>query len=206
MATNWYIGRNNQKFGPFTERQLGQLAALGLLQPTEMLWQEGAPRWVPASSLKDFFPTATAVRQRYWLSLAGESQGPYPFEQIRTELLTRQLGGAALACPEGSKTWLPLEQLAEFRPFLPSASAHDSNANLVVARRAEDLGEEEAELHLAGKQGDVVARLLSTLMDLKKKHLDNAAMGELIDRNIQDLKAIRARPGVALGAPSAARN
>jgi hypothetical protein len=205
MATPWYIARNNQKFGPFTEGQLRQLAALGMLKPTELLWQEGAPRWVPASSLPDFFPPATAVRKRYWLSLAGEAQGPYPYEQVRTYLLTRQLDGEALACAEDAATWAPLAQLPEFRPFLPSASLRDSHANLVVARKTEELGAEEAELHLAGKQGDVIARLISTLMDLKKKNRDNAAMEELIDRNIQDLKAIRDQRGVGPGLLPAAR-
>ena len=59
--------------------------------------------------------------------------------------------------------------------------------------------------HLAGKQGDVIARLISTLMDLKKKNSDNAAMEELIERNIHDLKAIRER-GLGPGITPAARS
>jgi hypothetical protein len=50
---------------------------------------------------------------------------------------------------------------------------------------------EEAELHLAGKQGDLFARLISTLLDLKKTHADNVSLVATLDRSIEVLRTKR---------------
>jgi WD40 repeat protein len=42
--------------GPFARADLVRLAAAGRLQPTDMLWQEGAPRWVVAGSVPELVP------------------------------------------------------------------------------------------------------------------------------------------------------
>jgi hypothetical protein len=61
MADQWYYARNNQKHGPLTGRQLKQAAATGQLQPTDMVWKEGMPKWVPASGVKGLFPMPQAA-------------------------------------------------------------------------------------------------------------------------------------------------
>jgi hypothetical protein len=199
MTTNWYIARNNQKFGPFSTPQLQQLAILGLVQAREHVLAEGASKWVAVTSIAGIFPGAGSV-QRYWLALNGQSQGPYTTEQIRIGLACRRLPPETLACPEGGQQWTPLSQVADFLAFLP-LSPRDSHARLGIGSSHLELSEEAAELHLAGKRGDMIAKLVSTLLDMKRKYSSNASMVEIIDKNIQDLKTIRAR-GLSELAPS----
>ena len=191
MMSNWYIGRNKQKFGPFSISQLQQLITLGLVKSTEYVLQEGAAKWVAVTSLPGLFPAAPAPK-KYWLSLGGKNQGPYPAEQIQVGLLRRQVAAETLACEEGGKTWTALAQLPEFRAAVPPAT-RSSNAYLGTGSSRLNLSEEEAALHLAGKQGDMVARLISTLLDMRRRYQSNASMVAIIERNIQDLKAMRER-------------
>src|SRR5262249_55425804 len=97
MMRNWFIGRNKQKFGPFSTSQLQQLITLGLVTRTEYVLEEGAARWVTVSSVAGLAPPA-AGEQKYWLHLGGKNQGPYSAEQIQVSLMRRQLPGDTLAC------------------------------------------------------------------------------------------------------------
>jgi hypothetical protein len=188
--SNWYIGRNKQKFGPFSTVQLQQLIALGLVKETEHVLQEGASKWVTAALVREAPPAGAP--QSYWLLLNGKHYGPYPAERVRVGLMRRQIAGDTLACPEGGKAWAPLAQIAEFQGSLPPAPRSSSHAQLAPSGAPPDMSPEEASLHLAGKQGDTIARLISTLSDLKRRYADNPSMVEMIDKNIHDLKAIRA--------------
>jgi hypothetical protein len=56
MASEWYYTQNGQPAkAPVTAAQLKQLATSGQLQPTDLVWQEGMPNWVPATSIKGLF-------------------------------------------------------------------------------------------------------------------------------------------------------
>lgn len=46
---DWYWMRNGEKHGPVDTAGLKQLAQTGQLQPTDTIWREGLPNWVPAS-------------------------------------------------------------------------------------------------------------------------------------------------------------
>jgi uncharacterized RDD family membrane protein YckC len=60
MAGEWHVGRNGQQTGPFTAQQLRQMAASGQLSPTDLLWKDGMPNWVPGSSVKGLFAEPVA--------------------------------------------------------------------------------------------------------------------------------------------------
>src|SRR5262249_12662572 len=51
----WYFARNRQKYGPFTDDQMKQLAAGGHLQPTDMVLQDGQKQWQPATVVLSLF-------------------------------------------------------------------------------------------------------------------------------------------------------
>jgi hypothetical protein len=189
MTTNWFIARNKQKFGPFSTGQLQQLAVLGVVQPTDYVLPEGATKWVAATTVDGAFGGKQG-RSQYWLSVGGKPHGPHSVQHIQAGLLRRQLGAGTLACPVGETRWGPLAQFTEFRAFLPCES-RDSHAHLGVGSSRLNVTEEEAELHLAGKQGDPIARLISTLFDLRRRYADNPTMVQSIDKNIHDLKAFR---------------
>jgi GYF domain 2 len=61
MADQWYVARGKEKFGPFSAVQLKALASQGRLSPTDMLHQEGMPKWVAASSVQGLFAATTAT-------------------------------------------------------------------------------------------------------------------------------------------------
>jgi hypothetical protein len=56
----WFYTRNKEPQGPVDSRRLKQLATAGELLPTDFVWKEDMPEWVPASVLKSLFdPNST---------------------------------------------------------------------------------------------------------------------------------------------------
>ncbi len=54
-ASSYYYVRNNERQGPISGTQLVQLASLGQLQPTDLVWTEGMPAWAPANTLEGLY-------------------------------------------------------------------------------------------------------------------------------------------------------
>jgi uncharacterized protein DUF4339 len=183
-ALRWYIARNKEKVGPFSAGDLRQLASYGLLKPGEYLWAEGAAKWVEAASVPGLFPAAG--QKKYWLALAGQKRGPYFPDQIRAGLTTRQFTFDTMACAEGESKWSSLGDFQEFQGFVP-APVSPSRAQLLTG----SLEMEEAEIHLAGKAGDSLAKLISTLMDLKRNYSHNPQLVESLETSIASLQARR---------------
>jgi hypothetical protein len=53
MAGEWFVAREGQQpSGPVTPQQLKQMATSGQLQPEDLVWREGMPKWVPAGQVK----------------------------------------------------------------------------------------------------------------------------------------------------------
>ena len=54
----WYWMKDGKKQGPVDTAHLKQLARAGQIQPTDMIWRDGLPNWVPASQANglDFGP------------------------------------------------------------------------------------------------------------------------------------------------------
>jgi CII-binding regulator of phage lambda lysogenization HflD len=71
--------------------------------------------------------------------------------------------------------------------FTTPAGLSPSKAQLFTST----LDLEEATLHLAGKGGDALAKLICTLMDLKRNYAHNAALVENLETSIQVLQRKR---------------
>jgi len=56
MPSQWYCNRDGKQLGPFTDQQLKQLAASGMLQLTDQVRRDGTAKWVSASRVKGLFP------------------------------------------------------------------------------------------------------------------------------------------------------
>jgi uncharacterized RDD family membrane protein YckC len=57
MSTiEWYYLRDGQQIGPVGSKELKSLADRGRLQPTDLIWRDGLPNWVPAARVKGLFP------------------------------------------------------------------------------------------------------------------------------------------------------
>jgi hypothetical protein len=186
MPNNWFLGRNGQKIGPFTQHQVQQLASLGMVKPEDHLLAEGSTKWIASSSLT--WLATTQASQKYLLALFGKTYGPYTAQQVRGALLSGRIAPTTSACPHNSKQWTPLQEMSEFRHSVPT-TVKESEAPSRVG--GGNMSREEAELYLAGKQGDSLARLVFTLQQMRKSYADNVSMQEIIGKNIADLLEIR---------------
>ena len=58
---------------------------------------------------------------KWWLSNGGETEGPFPVEQVRDWIRTQQIEPDLVACREDQREWRPLWQHGEFADLLPQA-------------------------------------------------------------------------------------
>jgi hypothetical protein len=52
---NYYYNKAGAPTGPITIVQLKELATSGQVKPTDLVWREGTPSWVPAATVKGLF-------------------------------------------------------------------------------------------------------------------------------------------------------
>ncbi len=109
MADRWYYTVADQTFGPITTEGLMQLAGLGRLRPTDLVWPEGKDRdeAVEARVVLDLVrPAAPAKRAPDWLKdLRAEEEAPAE--------------PAAPAAPEWLDDLRPAAETAPSRPAVP---------------------------------------------------------------------------------------
>lgn len=55
MAHQWYYTRGSEKLGPFTARQLKDLADAGEIVPTDTIWRDGFEQGVSAARVEHLF-------------------------------------------------------------------------------------------------------------------------------------------------------
>ncbi len=56
MAAEWHYGQGEEQHGPVPLEELQQLVASGQVQPTDMVWNEDMPDWLPAGEVEELFP------------------------------------------------------------------------------------------------------------------------------------------------------
>lgn len=61
MAGQWYYGRKDELFGPFTGWQVADLADAGEVKSTDTVWEDGSEDGVPAHTIPHLFPAAAAA-------------------------------------------------------------------------------------------------------------------------------------------------
>jgi hypothetical protein len=59
MADQWYYWRDSDVLGPFSGRQLADLAAAGTLLPSDTVWKGEDEQGFPARRIQNLFPPAT---------------------------------------------------------------------------------------------------------------------------------------------------
>jgi hypothetical protein len=66
MAEMWYYTCEGKQMDPVTMKELKRLVGDGTLKPTDMVWKEGMPRWIRASSVQELFPDPAAALDKYF--------------------------------------------------------------------------------------------------------------------------------------------
>lgn len=73
MAELWYYTNEGVQMDAVTIKELRRLVGEGVLKPTDMVWQEGMPRWIRASSVTELFPDPAAALDHYFTHTAGKT-------------------------------------------------------------------------------------------------------------------------------------
>jgi hypothetical protein len=58
MSDQWYYAWRKERLGPYSGRQLQELAEDGKIQPPDTVWQEGVEHGVVAARVRNLFPLA----------------------------------------------------------------------------------------------------------------------------------------------------
>ena len=59
--SEWFYTKNEQQHGPVPIEQLNQLAATGALSPSDLVWKDGMPAWLPASQIPGLAVKSSSV-------------------------------------------------------------------------------------------------------------------------------------------------
>ena len=57
MADQWFYGHDDIRLGPFSSRELRDLATAGKIRPTDNVWKAGVEKSVVAEKVKNLFPS-----------------------------------------------------------------------------------------------------------------------------------------------------
>jgi hypothetical protein len=56
VSDSWYMGRDDERYGPYTLEQLRGFAAEGRLTPDDLVWHQGLPDWVTLAEAQSMIP------------------------------------------------------------------------------------------------------------------------------------------------------
>jgi GYF domain 2 len=59
-SSNWYVGRDGQQYGPVVDAAFRGMLDSGQILPTDLVWCDGMPGWIPASTLPRQQPQPTS--------------------------------------------------------------------------------------------------------------------------------------------------
>ncbi len=167
MEAVWYYVVNGSQTGPVSFAELKAVAASGKLSPHDLVWQEGTPDWVPASSVAGLLtpkpPTPPAPPIPTYSLSAPESKtemlppspanrAPEPLslddDNNKPRRRKRERGDDLEPLPAQTPEWITLSQLFIRRAFNPNPSTATPTA------------EEEKKLATAGIM-DATARQIA---------------------------------------------
>jgi hypothetical protein len=114
MADAWYYARDDNRIGPFSGRQLRDLATLGEILSTDTVWKLGVEKGVLAGKVKNLFSLPAAI------SLEKVPVVPQP---LISEPVVEKV--VAVVAPE---QWLLPEEVPEAVPPKPAAAAQAAAA------------------------------------------------------------------------------
>ena len=72
MTTEWYLQNGDARLGPFTPKQLRELATLSKLAPDDLVWRDGLEQPVEASRLKGLFDSVAPTPDQVPASAIGQ--------------------------------------------------------------------------------------------------------------------------------------
>lgn len=99
QGASWYYGRGSTLMGPVSRETLEELARMGQLRPSDVVWTEGMADWAPASTvlgpLWEGGGWSGGARE---VSPLGYAQGPQDRSQRKLGILAIVFGVLSLTC------------------------------------------------------------------------------------------------------------
>jgi hypothetical protein len=98
MPTTWFIARDGKQHGPITDLEFRKLVELGHLKPTDYVWHDGAPDWMPGTRFLDAVPPVAKPEPQPAppASASETSLAPQPAAEASVPLAQRRLVIAAI--------------------------------------------------------------------------------------------------------------
>jgi GYF domain 2 len=136
MSDRWYYAHDDNKIGPFSDRQLMALAVLGEILRTDTIWKEGVEKGVLATKVQYLFPAAApAVSQPGVSPLAAVAQAALAeSDRGQSPATTMPLEPTVAVAPPAAELPDDIELLAE--PKAPVAANRIALQRPAVKRRA----------------------------------------------------------------------
>lgn len=75
-GSQWYFAVDGQQRGPVSSLDLRKLAKLNKLKPTDLVWKEGLPEWIPAQKITGLFTDSAEAAPRPVVTAVSEAQVP----------------------------------------------------------------------------------------------------------------------------------
>jgi hypothetical protein len=135
MAEMWYYTCEGKQMDPVTMREMKRLVGDGMLKPTDMVWKEGMPRWIRASSLTELFPDPISALDQYFTNTSqAEKKDP-----LTTGVAVPAGNSAAPAAASTKNQAVPKadEEAPQKKKRKASESAEEEDASRPPRRRPE---------------------------------------------------------------------
>ena len=75
----WWYASDNQKYGPYSETQLRELAQAGEVRAGDLIWHHGLENWVPATSIDGLIPPKPILPPE--LPVPSQTEPPSPVQE-----------------------------------------------------------------------------------------------------------------------------
>jgi hypothetical protein len=86
QTQEWFAARDGQRKGPLSSRDLKAAADAGHLLPTDWVWKQGMPKWLPASRVRGLFSTTPPTAETQVPSPPAEDAiKPPVFEPVESQ-------------------------------------------------------------------------------------------------------------------------
>lgn len=100
-AEMWYYTSEGKQMDPVSMKELRRLVGEGTLKPTDMVWKDGMPRWIRASSLKELFPDPTSALDHFFTSTK-EAERKVPISASPGTAIATNAAAPATTAPKPS--------------------------------------------------------------------------------------------------------
>ncbi|MBY0526975.1 MAG: GYF domain-containing protein [Gemmataceae bacterium] len=132
QSAGWFCTHEGRRYGPFSWAQLKALAASGRLTGTDLVWQNGMDRWLPAGTIRELFPPVSSPppsRALPPVPAVDASPPPSTAEEALTPEQVQKLADVRRACDE-------MEVIAEqWKAMQQGAASSDAAGALQPADR-----------------------------------------------------------------------